>query len=145
VKPYSLDLRERVLDALDAGDSSTKVAERFAVSGSFVRKMRARRETLGHVRPDRFGGRKRLLNAKQEEQLCLLALAHADATLAELQVLAKAAMRIRISITIIGRRLNEMGLTRKKSPSGQWRWTAPMSKSRAAGSGENVHSAAPHG
>jgi hypothetical protein len=29
MKPYSLDLRERVLDALDAGQSSLKVAVRF--------------------------------------------------------------------------------------------------------------------
>jgi len=57
------------MDALDAGDSSIKVADRFAVSGSFVRKIRARREALGHVRPDRFGGWKRLLSPKQEEQL----------------------------------------------------------------------------
>lgn len=133
------------MDALDAGDSSIKVADRFAVSGSFVRKMRARREALGHVRPDRFGGRKRLLSPKQQEQLYLLAHAHADATLAELQVFAKAAIGLQISITIIGRRLNEMGLTRKKSPSGRWKWTAPTSKPHAAGSGEKARSATPRG
>lgn len=142
MKPYSLDLRQRVLAALEeTGESSVKVAERFAVSGSFVRRMRARQEALGHVRPDRFGGRKRLLSVQEEEKLCLLALAHADATLAELRELAKKAIGKTISITIIGRRLHEMGLTRKKSPSGQWKWTAPTSKPSAAPFGEKKRSA----
>lgn len=142
MKPYSLDLRERVLKALDAGYSSPKVAARFAVSGSFVRRMRARREALGHVRPDRFGGRQRLLSAKEEERLCLLALAHADSTLAELREFAKSTIGKTISITIIGRRLNEMGLTRKKNPSGQWRWTAPTSKPSDTPSGGKRRSGA---
>lgn len=143
VKPYSLDLRQRVLDALDEGESSPSVAARFAVSGSFVRKMRARREVLGHVRPDRFGGRQRLLSPQEEEKLCLLALAHADATLAELRELAKTAIGKTISVTIVGRRLNEMGMTRKKSPSGQWRWIAPTSKPSATPSGERPRCVAP--
>ena len=40
MKPYSLDLREKIIDAVEKGDSSiTKVAQRFGVSKNFVQKL----------------------------------------------------------------------------------------------------------
>ena len=40
MSPYSMDLRERVVSALDEGESSLEVAMRFGVSDSWVRKQR---------------------------------------------------------------------------------------------------------
>jgi putative transposase len=51
IEPYSLDLRERAVALLDEGASSPEVAEMLGVSDSWVRKMRLRRDRLGHLMP----------------------------------------------------------------------------------------------
>jgi transposase len=135
MKPYSLDLRERVLDALDAGQSSPKVAVRFGVSEAFVRKLRIRRAAHGHFEWFPPPGRARLLSEKDEERLCLLAFKHADATIPELRALSASELGLVMSVTTVGRRLREMGMTRKKSPSGHLRWTGPTSRRNATVSG----------
>ncbi len=135
MKPYSLDLRERILRALDEGQSSNRVAVRFSVSGSFVRKLRIRRAQHGHFGWFPPPGRKRMLSERDEERLCLLALKHADSTIPELRELAASELGLTMSVTLVGRLLRRMGMTRKKSPSGRLRWIAPTSKRSAAGSG----------
>jgi transposase len=42
-KPYSMDLRERVLAACDAGSGTKAAADRFAVSESWVRRLKQQR------------------------------------------------------------------------------------------------------
>lgn len=143
MKPYSIDLRERIVSALDEGQSSPKVAVRFGVSESFVRKLRMRLRTHGHFEWLSPPGRARLLSDADENRLYLLALEHADATIAELRALAKKTLNLTISLTIVGRRLRERGLTRKKSPSGPPRWTVPTSKQNATASGDCARSAKP--
>jgi transposase len=136
MKPYSLDLRERVLAALDTGQSSPKVAVRFGVSEAFVRKLRIRRAQLGHFKSFPPPGRARLLSEKDEERLCLLTFKHADATIPELRALAASKLRLIMSITTVGRRLREMGMTRKKSLSGRPKWIGPTSKRSVAASSD---------
>jgi transposase len=41
---YSMDLRKRVIEARDGGQTIAQVAERFKVSPSFVEKLQQRRE-----------------------------------------------------------------------------------------------------
>ena len=142
--PYSLDLRERAVALLDEGLNSIEVAEMLGVSDSWVRKMRIRRETLGHLVPGSPPGRERLLSEVQEEQLCVLALQHADATLEELVVLAKKHMKVRVSFQTISRRLIEMGMSRKKSRCTPAKPTAPRSSESATCSSNAASSARPH-
>src|SRR5258706_3323752 len=58
-KPYSNDLRERVVAAIEAGHSRVKVAELYNMAlrtvGGFIKR---KRET-GSVSPDKFGGEKK--------------------------------------------------------------------------------------
>jgi transposase len=136
MKPSSVDLRERVIAALDDDASSLVVAARFGVSDSFVRKLRLRRNALGHINWFPPPGRERLLTEKDEERLCLLALENADATIPELRELAESKLGLVMSITTVGRRLREMGLTRKKNRSGRPRWIAPTSRNNVASSGD---------
>ena len=89
----------------------------------------------GHLEWFAPPGRARLLDEKDEERLCLLALNHADATIPELRALAIAELQLHMSVTTVGRRLREMGMTRKKSPSGRLRWIAPTSRRSVAPSG----------
>lgn len=60
-RPYSNDLRERVVLAFAAGESCRAVASRFGVSVSSVVKWSQRYRAMGSVSPGRMGGRRRRL------------------------------------------------------------------------------------
>ena len=52
MRPYSMDLRERVAAAIDAGEGSQRqVAKRFRVSVSFVTRLVQRRRDAGTLAP----------------------------------------------------------------------------------------------
>ena len=143
--PYSLDLRERAVALLDEGATSVEVAELLDVSDSWVRKMRLRREALGHLIPGSPPGKERLLSEEQEQQLCLLVFEQPDATLEELVVLMAKRMKVRASISTVSRRLIEMGMSRKKRVSTRPKGTAPRSSENANASSVEGSSAAPLG
>ena len=61
-RPYSNDLRERVVAAMGAGESCRSVAARFGVAVSSAVKWSQRHRATGSVAPGKMGGhRKRLL------------------------------------------------------------------------------------
>ena len=90
VKALSLDLRQRVADALDAleeGQTQTSIAKRFAVSRSSVERIaRKRREGQG-LEPGVPAGKKPLVEREQQEAFAHLAAWRTDWTL---QTLAQA-------------------------------------------------------
>lgn len=55
-RPYSNDLRSRVVDAIEAGDSCRLVADRFGVAVSSVVKWSQRYRRTGSVAPGKMGG-----------------------------------------------------------------------------------------
>ena len=57
-KPYSIDLRERVVAAVISGQSCRAVAEAFDVSVASVVKWSQRYRTTGSVAPGQMGGHK---------------------------------------------------------------------------------------
>src|SRR5467141_2789530 len=57
-KPYSNDLRERVVAAIEAGHSRVKVAELYNMALSTVGGFIKRKRETGSVSPDKFGGYK---------------------------------------------------------------------------------------
>jgi transposase len=57
MKAYSQDLRERIIEALEAHEEShAEIAERFAVSQPFVEKLWQRWRTTGSCAPQPHGG-----------------------------------------------------------------------------------------
>ncbi len=50
MRAYSMDLRERALRASDAGMKAADVAEKYDVSGSWVRLLKQRRRATGGAR-----------------------------------------------------------------------------------------------
>ena len=57
MKPYSMDLRQRIITAVEQGDSSIrKIAKRFSVSKNTVERLITRKRTLGHIYPGQQGG-----------------------------------------------------------------------------------------
>jgi transposase len=65
VRPYSLDLRERVVAAVDAGRTCRSVADTFGVSVSSVVKWAQRARTTGSAAAKPMGGKRPVLLAGQ--------------------------------------------------------------------------------
>src|SRR5215470_6113739 len=112
-KPYSDDLRARVVEEIEQGATREEAAERFGVSLSSVgRFLRLERET-GSISPAKFGGYKQYALAAHEERVRRLVAQQPDITLAELRArLAKE--KIVIGQTSIFRFLRHLQLTFKK-------------------------------
>ena len=58
-RPYSDDLRERVVNAMQSGESCRSVAARFGVAPSSVVKWAQRAARTGSVSPAKVGGHRR--------------------------------------------------------------------------------------
>ncbi len=111
MRAYSMDLRERVLRDSDAGLMADAVAEKYHVSGSWVRLLKQRRRETGEIgpRPQRYGPRPKL--APHLHTLAALIAAQPDRTLAELQE----ALDLAVSIPTICRAVQQLGLKVKKN------------------------------
>src|SRR5215831_14577683 len=84
MRAYSVDLRQRVLAACDDGMGTAEAAETFAVSASWVRRIKQRRREGGEVAPRARGrtGPVPVL-AAHRDRLAELARAAPDLTPAE--------------------------------------------------------------
>jgi transposase len=127
-RPYSVDLRKRVVRAVEAGASRRATAAKFGVSPSFVIKLMQRWRRRGTVQPDRIGGRKRSTLAAHAERVAALLAAEPDLTIAELRS-RLAAAEIAVSRSALVRFLAACGLTRKLNtpPSRTGRTSPPPS------------------
>src|ERR1700682_5589662 len=84
-KPYSEDLRRRVVGAIEGGTTIPEAAEQCGVSiSSVVRFLKLHRET-GSVGSAKFGGYKDFALAAHEDLVRQLVAEQPDITLAELQ------------------------------------------------------------
>ena len=81
VRPYSLDLRERVVAAVAAGESCRAVAERFAVSVSSVVKWAQRQRATGSAAALPMGGRRPFALAEERDWVLARLAAAPDITL----------------------------------------------------------------
>ena len=81
MRPYSMDLRERVAAAIDAGEGSQRqVAKRFRVSVSFVTRLVQRRRDAGTLAPKPHGGGPRpALGFPERVRLAVRIAEHPDA------------------------------------------------------------------
>ena len=65
-KPYSMDLRQRIILAHDQGQTRREIAGRFEMSLSTVGRYIRLKRTVGSVAPGKFGGHKRYALADHE-------------------------------------------------------------------------------
>ncbi len=84
-KPYSNDLRERIVGAVEAGRSRRGAARHFGVSASCAIKLLRRWETTGSAKPDRQGAPKRYKLDPYAAWLLGLVEAAPDITLEEIR------------------------------------------------------------
>jgi transposase len=111
MRPYSMDLRERVAAAVDDHVLSLRqIAGLFRVSISFVSRLLKRRRATGALDPEPHrGGRRRALDVAARCRLWDLVKDHSDDTLDELRRRGG----FTCSPTTIWRALRRHGLTRK--------------------------------
>jgi transposase len=84
-RPYSVDLRERMVRAVEAGASRRATAAKFEVSPSCVVKLVQRWRQKGTLAPDPAGGGRRAKLADHAELVHALLAATPDSTIAELK------------------------------------------------------------
>ena len=113
-KPYSDDLRRRVIEAAQDGASIAETVEQLGISvSSVVRFRRLHRET-GSIRPAQFGGYKGYALAAHEERVRQLVEEQPDMSLAEMKgVLAKE--KVKVAQSSIFRFLHHLKLGFKKN------------------------------
>jgi transposase len=116
MKPYSLDLRQKILEAHERGlGSQAKLAALFGVSLSFVEKLLMRLRRTGDIRAKpHAGGRPCRLDAAAREQLRHWLTEQPDLTLEELADRLVQHVDIRMSVSRLCQVLQELGLPRKK-------------------------------
>lgn len=112
-RPLSMDLRERLVKAIEAGSSRRAAAERFGVSESCAIKLMQRWERTGSLSPGRMGGHKEHALAAHAERVQALVKAQPDITIDELHV-HLIGEGIAVGRSAVGRFLQSLGLTRKK-------------------------------
>jgi transposase len=129
----SMDLRVRIFQARQAGETTAETAERFAVSPAFVRRLMQRHRQTGSLAPSaaRRGPQPRL--AADADRLRALNAQQPDLTPAEI----RERLGLKVSLLTVWRMLRRLGLTFKKSPSMPASGTA-RTCNRPVGSGRSA-------
>ena len=138
MKPYSMDLRQRVLHDCDAGLSTKTVAVKYQVSDSFVRKLKRRRREQGTIAPTsprhpppRW--------AADADRIHAAVAAQPDLTLAEL----KAQLNLAYSLATLWRACAALGLTVKKKSAGRPSKIVPTWRANANAGGRSNRRSTP--
>jgi transposase len=113
MKPYSMDLRERVVAMCEAATATqAEVAKRFDVSLAWVKRLLQRKRNNGSIAPKPHGGgRKPAFEGERLERLKTVVQETPDATLQEL--LEKTG--VVASVMAVHRALDRLDCHRKKS------------------------------
>ena len=114
MRAYSLDLRVRVLEAAEAGETTAELADRFAVSLAWVRRLKQRHRATGEVAP-RTARDPRVPKLRGHlPRIRELLAATPDMTLAEL----RAELKVVVALSTLWAAVRSLGLTFKKSQPG---------------------------
>jgi transposase len=118
MKPYSKDLRLRVLSAVDAGTPREQVANTFSVSMPTIKRWLKRRRETGDVQPKAIPGRPSRKGTLLKGWLPRHLEANDDLTLEEHSEAFEEHFGQRVSASTVGRAISEL-------PDGGW----PLKKS----------------
>ena len=115
MEAYSLDLRERVVRAVDEGVPRVEVARRFSVSNALVGKLLRQRRATGSLAPrPHAGGTPPALGEAELAALRAQVEADPDATLAELRERLAREAGVCVGVNGVCRALRRLGLPLKK-------------------------------
>ena len=115
MKAYSLDLREKIVQAYEHGNTSVrKVASNFGVTKSFVQKLLLMKKKEGHVKPKKQGGAVKGDLDGYDIQLAAMVEQYPDKTLLEYCEYWATTFNIWVSTSTMCRALKKQNLTLKK-------------------------------
>jgi putative transposase len=136
-KPYSMDLRERVVAAVQRdGLSQRQAAARFGVGDATAINWLKRVETRGSVAPGQIGGHKPRTLVGDHRDWLLARCRAADFTLRGLVVELAAERGLKVDYRTVWTFVHEEGLTHKKS-----RWSQKSATGRTSPAGGRSGSA----
>lgn len=116
MKPYSLDLREKIISTYEAGNTSIRqVAERFQVSKTTVQALLKRKQATGTLQPTRATGGKASQLAGYEQDIAAMVEQHQDYTLADYCEYWQDKTGVRVSQSTMCRFLQKQQLTIKQN------------------------------
>src|SRR5215203_1519917 len=132
---YSLDLRLKVLDAIDRGIPRTEVVSTFGVSMPTLERYLRRRRQTGDLAPKPSPGRTPsiLVNPGQRRALWEQLEENDEATLQRHCELWEERGGARVSVSTMSRAVRKLGWTFKKS-----RWVPPSGTKRSEVLGESM-------
>jgi transposase len=113
MRPYSNDLRERVIDAIKKGNQTKEeIQAQFKVSSTFVYSLQKRYKLTGSIEPQKHGGgMPAKFVGKDLEKLRIYVEKNPDATLVEILEYTY----VEASIMAVSRALDRLGFVRKKN------------------------------
>lgn len=114
MKAYSLDLRTRVLDAIDGGMPRAKAVQVFQVSLGSIKRWLAQRRTTGSCAPKLRPGKTATITPAQHATLRFQLDQFPDATLQEHAERWNADHDTTLSSWTLGRAIRRLGFSRKK-------------------------------
>jgi transposase len=120
MKAYSLDLRTKILAAVDDGMPKMQAARVFGVGVSTIKRYAQQLRQTGSIAPRPIPGRAATLSRDYDALLWAQLDATPDATLAEHCAAWEQAQGMRVSQATMSRAIRRLGWTRKKS-----RWWPP--------------------
>jgi transposase len=120
MRAYSVDLREHVVAAVQAGRRRMEVAEVFGISLRTVERYLRQQQQTGALAPKPVPGRRREIPPEQEAQLTTQLRAYPTATLEQHRARWAESTGVWISATTMYRAIKRLGWTWKKK-----RWWPP--------------------
>ena len=125
MRPLSLDLRERIVAAYEAGEGTkAEIGRRFSVTGQVVGKLVRQKRELGTLEPQTHRrGRKPALQGKKLEELRAHLEEHPDATVLE----RRDALGLTCTEKTLWQTLRKLGWRFKKSRHARQNKTVQMS------------------
>jgi transposase len=115
MRAYSMDLRIRVVAAIDNGNTIEEVGEIFGVGKTFIKDLlKRRREKDSIAALPHAGGASRLIDEQTEQLIREKVKQLVDVTLLELIEYVEKKTKVKVSKPTMSRALKRMGLARKK-------------------------------
>lgn len=116
MRPYSVDLRERIVDAVEQGMSKAEAARRFKVNRSTVYEY-LRLSSQGNLKAKSPPGRPRTLSQEQVEALEKQVQENPDLSLQEHADLFETEQQVKLGFSTVNLYFKRLGITRKKRAS----------------------------
>lgn len=115
IKAYREELRKKIIQARQEGQSGALVARRFQVTVRTVERYWKRYSETAEIAPKKIGGYRKSKLANYEGDLLEWIEKQPDLTLAELQERCRERLQVSVSINALWYRLERIGLSLKKN------------------------------